>query len=99
MRSPYCMCPPESVNMSQMDIKRKTCYILTWGGEHLFLDISSTNFDALVPSRYQCVETCSIEIFWQLSQPLPQLRFNLFVISETFATQLWATLRDKHFPA
>jgi hypothetical protein len=44
--------------------------------------------DTLVPSLYQSVETRSIEVFWLLSQPLPHLRFNLFVISETFATQL-----------
>jgi hypothetical protein len=56
--------------------------------EHLFLDLFSNNIDSLVPSLYQCVETLSIEAFWLLSQPRPQLRFNLFVISETFATQL-----------
>jgi hypothetical protein len=54
--------------------------------------------DTLAPSLYQCVETRSIEVFWLLSQPLPRLRFNLFVISETFATQLWTALRDKHYP-
>jgi hypothetical protein len=30
-----------------------------------------------------------------LSQPLPHLCFNLFVISETFATQLQTALRNK----
>jgi hypothetical protein len=69
-----------------MDIKCKTRDIRTWK-EHLFLDISSTNIDSLVPSLYQCVETRSIEVFWLLSQPFPHLRFNLFVISETFASQ------------
>jgi hypothetical protein len=34
----------ESVNSSQMDIKRKTCDIRTWT-EHPFLEISSTNID------------------------------------------------------
>jgi hypothetical protein len=33
-----------------------------------------------------------------LSQPFPHLHFNLFVISETSATQLWTALCDKHFP-
>jgi hypothetical protein len=80
-----------------MDSKRKKCDIRTWK-KHLFLDISSTNIDTLVPSLYQCVETHSMEVFWLLSQPLPHLRFNIFVISETFATQLWIDLRDKHFP-
>jgi hypothetical protein len=70
-----------------MDIKPKTCDIRTYK-KHLFLDISSTNIDTFVPSLYQCVETRSIEVFVLLSQPLPHLRINLFVISETFATQL-----------
>jgi hypothetical protein len=52
----------ESVNRSQMDIKRKTRDIRNWK-KHLFLDISSTNTDTLVPSLYQCVETRSIEVF------------------------------------
>jgi hypothetical protein len=54
-----------------MDIKRKTRDFRTCKKEHLFLDISSTNADTLVPSLYQCVQTCSIEVFWLLSQPLP----------------------------
>jgi hypothetical protein len=55
-----------------MDLKRKTCDIRTLE-KHLFLYISSTNTDTLVPSLYQCVETRSIEVFWLLSQPLPHL--------------------------
>jgi hypothetical protein len=62
----------ESVNKSQMDIKHKTCDIHTWK-KHLFLDISSTNIDTLVQLLYQCVKTCSLEVFWLLSQPLPHL--------------------------
>jgi hypothetical protein len=76
-----------------MDTKRETCDIRTWK-KHLFLDISSTNTDTLVPSLYQCVGTRSIEEFWLLSQPLTHIRFNLFVISGTFATKtelLYAT--------
>jgi hypothetical protein len=53
----------ESVNRPQMDIKRKTCDIQTWE-KHLFLDISSTNIDTLVPLLYQCIETRSIEVIW-----------------------------------
>jgi hypothetical protein len=61
----------------QNKIKKK-CYKLESGGfdvfkprkKKLFLDISSTNIDTLVPSLYQCVETRSIEAFWLLSQPL-----------------------------
>jgi hypothetical protein len=52
----------ESVNRSQMDIKRKTFDIRTWK-KHLLLDIASINIDALVPSRYQCVEIRSIGVF------------------------------------
>jgi hypothetical protein len=88
----YFMYEGESVNRSQMDIKHVTFE----HGEkkHLFLDISSTNTDTLLPLLYQCIETRSIEVFWLLSQPLPHLRFNLFVIGETFATKaelLYAT--------
>jgi hypothetical protein len=35
--------------------------------------------------------------FTVVSQPLPHLRFNFFVIGEKFATQMWTVLRDKHF--
>jgi hypothetical protein len=52
----------ESINRSQMNMKHKTCDIRTWK-KHLFLDISSTNFDTLAPSLYQCVETRSIVAF------------------------------------
>jgi hypothetical protein len=47
-----------------MDIKRKTCDIGTWGKEHLFLDISSTSTDTLVPSLYQCVEARNMEVLF-----------------------------------
>jgi hypothetical protein len=77
----------ESVNRSQMGIKRKTCDIRTLK-KHLFLNISSTNIDTLVPSLYQCIKTCSTEVFWLLSQPLLHLRFNPFIISKTSATKV-----------
>jgi hypothetical protein len=51
-----------SVNRSPMEMKRKTCDIRTWESI-LFLDITSTNIDTLVPLLYQCVETRSIEVF------------------------------------
>jgi hypothetical protein len=84
-----------------MDIKSKICESRTWGENYLFLDISSTDNDTLVPSLYQCVETPNTEVFWLLSQPLPHFRFNLFLISKSlprFSTKLWIALRDKHFP-
>jgi hypothetical protein len=52
----------ESVNRLQMDIKCETRDIQTWE-KHLFLDISFNNIDTHDPSLYQCVETCSIEVF------------------------------------
>jgi hypothetical protein len=45
-----------------MDIKHKSYDIRNWK-TYLFLDISSTNTDTLVPSLYQCVETSSMEVF------------------------------------
>jgi hypothetical protein len=78
----------ESVYRSQMDIKRKTCDIQIWKKKYLFFDIS-TNINTLVPSLYQCVETHSKEVFWLLSQPLPQLRSNLLVNSETSSTEVF----------
>jgi hypothetical protein len=74
-----------------MDIKRKTCVITTWE-KHLFLDISSTNNDTLIPSVYQCVETRSIKVFLLLSQPFQHLCFNLFVLREIFATKVTISL-------
>jgi hypothetical protein len=96
-----------SVNKSQMHIKRKTCDIRTWQ-KHLFLDISSTNIDTLVPSLCLCVETRSIEIFLLLSQPLPHLRFVIcnFRMSlreffdpvvNRFMRQTLPTVNRKHF--
>jgi hypothetical protein len=98
MTANYKITRGESINWLQMDIKHKTCNIRSWK-KQLFLDISSTNIDTLAPSLYQCVETRSMEVFWLLSQPLPHLRFNLFVISETFATKvepLYATRTSQH---
>jgi hypothetical protein len=51
----------ESVNRSQMDIKRKTCDTGTWK-KHSFPDMSYTSTD-IVPSLYQRVESRSIEVF------------------------------------
>jgi hypothetical protein len=62
----------ESVNRSQMAIKCRTCDLRTWKKKHLCLGICSTNIDTLVPSLYQCVETCSIEVF--LDSCLSQFR-------------------------
>jgi hypothetical protein len=45
-----------------MDIKRKALDIQSWA-KHLFLGISSTDIDTLVPPLYQWVKTSSIEVF------------------------------------
>jgi hypothetical protein len=45
-----------------MDIKRETCDTGT-SKKHVFLDISSTNIDTLVPLLYQCGDTRSTEVF------------------------------------
>jgi hypothetical protein len=50
------------VSRSQMDIMHKTCDIRI-RKKHLFLDMSTTNIDTLVPSLSQCIETRSIEVF------------------------------------
>jgi hypothetical protein len=54
---------------------------------------------------YKCIETQHIEVFWMLSEPLPHLHFNLFIISETFATKVvvngpnrWKSLGAKYRP-
>jgi hypothetical protein len=59
----------ESVKMSQMYTKRKTCDAGTWKKNHLFLDVSSTNIHTLVPSLYQCVETLVSAISAPAFQP------------------------------
>jgi hypothetical protein len=51
----------ESVNRSQMNTTRKRSEIRTCKN-NLFLGITSTNIDTLVPSLYQCVETRSIKV-------------------------------------
>jgi hypothetical protein len=57
-------------------------------GENIYFLTSSANIDALVLLLYQCFKARSIEVFLLLSQPFPHLRFNLFVISKTSATNM-----------
>jgi hypothetical protein len=66
----------------------------------IFLDISSTNIDTIVPLLYQGAETRSVKVFWLLSQLFPRLCFNLLRHKRNvchqgrnFSTQLWTTLR------
>jgi hypothetical protein len=81
--------------------------IRTWK-KHLFLYISSTNIETLVPSLYQCVKTCSIEVLWLLSQPIPHLCFIicdfwtssrefLHSVVNGFTWQTLPTVNMKHF--
>jgi hypothetical protein len=82
---------------SRIDIIRKTCDIRTWKkimSRHILHQHWYTCTIVLPVRR----NPRNIEVFWMLSQPLPHLRFNVFVISETTVTQLWRALRDKHFP-
>jgi hypothetical protein len=90
----------ESVNMSQMDINRKTCDIRTWG-KHLFPDISCTNID-----RYTCPVTllvrwnaqksfdCSLSHFRIWSGIICDFRTSL----REFLDQVVKASRDKYFP-
>jgi hypothetical protein len=93
----------ESVNRSQMDVKRKACDIRTWE-KHLFLDISSTNIDTLVPSLYQCVETRSIKssdcCVSTSAPPIQPLRHQLnvyYAVVNRFTRQTLPTIKRKYF--
>jgi hypothetical protein len=79
------------------DVRRRLSKYVTNGCKHvkyvifepskkkyLFFDISSTNAHRFTSASKPAAQ----DVFWLLSQPLPQLRFKFFVISETFATQL-----------
>jgi hypothetical protein len=54
------ICEGESVKRPQIDIHVNHVK-MGRGKKYLFLDISSTYIDTLVPSLYQCVEPRSIE--------------------------------------
>jgi hypothetical protein len=77
-----------------MDIDRKTCAIRTWR-KSLFLDISSTNIDIIVPSLYQYVETRSLLILVSAisATPFHHLRLSnvLERISRPSCESLYAT--------
>jgi hypothetical protein len=81
-------------NRSRMDIKRKICDIRTWY-KHLFLDISSTSTDTLVPSLYHCLETRSVvTVVWATSvRPFQSLRHqrNVHHISRPNCEPLYVT--------
>jgi hypothetical protein len=73
--------------------------------KRVFLDISTTNIDALVPSRYQCVETRSIEGFFTVAlatsappfQPDRHLRNVFHPVVNRFTRQTLPTVNRKHF--
>jgi hypothetical protein len=97
----YCIYEGESVNRSQMDIKRKTYDIRKW--KELFLDISSTNIDTLVPSLYQPVENHSIEVLVVSAtsatplQPLRHQRKVCHSVVNRFTRQTLPTVKRKYF--
>jgi hypothetical protein len=85
-------------------LSSKACDIRTWKKKHLFLDISPTNTDTLVPSQYQCVETSSTEVFWVSSRPLPHLQLQCLhqrnvchPAVNRFTRQTFPTVKRKHF--
>jgi hypothetical protein len=86
-----------------MDIKRKIYDIRNWKKKHLFLDISSTNIDILVPSFYQWVETRKYRSFF-FYYCLSHFGTSISTSSSSAKrlpccwTQSWTALRDKHFP-
>jgi hypothetical protein len=93
----------ESVNRPQMDINRKTCDIRTC--RSLFLDISSTKIDTIIPSLYQCVKTCSLLTIVSATPATPfhHLRLSSVLerISRPSCEPLYAikipTVNRKHF--
>jgi hypothetical protein len=86
----------ESVNRPQMDIKRKTWDIRTWK-EHLFLDMSSTNIDKLVPSLYQFVEIRGSATCPTPFQPLRHQRNFRHPVVNRFTLQTLPTVNRKYF--
>jgi hypothetical protein len=74
-----------------MHIKRKTCEIRTRKKKHLLHQHWYTCLIAL-PVRRNPQHRSLVTVVSATSH----LHFNLFVISETFATQLWTALHDKH---
>jgi hypothetical protein len=77
----------ERVNRSQMDIKRKTYDNRTW--KNIYFSTYPPSTLIHLSHRFTSAsKPAAQKSFWLLSQPLPHLRFNLFVISETSATFL-----------
>jgi hypothetical protein len=62
-----------------MDVERNPFHIRNWKKKQ---NIYFSTYPP--PTMITRVETGSTEVFWLLCQPLPHLRFNLFVISKTF---------------
>jgi hypothetical protein len=72
-----------------MDINVKHV-IFEPGKTYLFLDISSTSTDTLVPSLYQCVETRGIEVLTVVAtNSAPSFHYLLLskVLERIFSTQ------------
>jgi hypothetical protein len=85
-----------------MDMKRKTCDIRTWGKKrHLFLDISSTNIETLVPLLRNPQNRSLLTVFSATStppfQPLRHQRNISHPVVNCFKRQTLLTLNRKHF--
>jgi hypothetical protein len=79
----------ESVNRPQMDTKHKTCDIRT-REIHLFLDISSTNTDTLVPSYWACFGLYPSSCMWKTKNPTTFRRLDLSPSSGGWAGQTYS---------
>jgi hypothetical protein len=87
-----------------MDIKRRICDIRNWKNIYF----STYPPPALIHLSHRFTSMSKHGSFWLLSQPLPELRFKLFVVSETtdmfldpdmnhFTWQTIPTVNRKHF--
>jgi hypothetical protein len=86
----------ESVNRSQIDIKRKTCDILTWE-KHLYLDVSCTNrytCPIALPVRRNPQDRSILTVVSPTSVPL----FQPLRHQQNFCHQGGTPLLDEHFP-
>jgi hypothetical protein len=92
----------ESVNRSQMDIKPKTCDIRNWGekkfiSRHILHQHWYTCPIAL-PVRRNPQHRSLLTVVTATSAPPFQHQRNICHRYGNFSTQLWTSLRDKHFP-
>jgi hypothetical protein len=93
----------ESVNRSQMDIRRKTCDIRSWR-KYLFLDITSTNIDTFFhrfnsasKSTAQKSSDCCLSHSFTSVSTSSSLRKYINQVLNRFTRQTLPTVNRKHF--